>query len=283
MGLTEIPDEEIRQEVAAALDLRGFAAARMEPISPLHGSKRGRYTFVAEAADGSRIKARRFPDAESAAEQEDLRRGLEPAFAPVLARHGGILLELWVEGSEVGDDASAEVVAEAGALLARLHSMPPRSGDGRARGTSDYRQEAESDLETLVGSGALSGAIGEAIAAEIASADPGEYLPVLIHRDVCAENLVVDEEGRLTVIDNERFTVGAAGFDLGRTHHRWQLPEADWQGLLGAYREAGGIAGELEFWLLITNVSLARIYQRASPERLPAMLARLAERSGGGR
>ncbi len=270
MGLTEAPTA-IEREVAAALEQHRFRADRVLPISPFQGKKQGRFTFLAIDADGAKLKARRFPDAASAERQEAFREGLEPAFAPVLARHGAVLLEAWIEGSAVDAEPSAALLAEAGALLGRLHAEHPAAG----RDTSEYRREAAQDLETLAAAGTISPGLAASIAAEVERLDPGGYEGVLIHRDFCAENFVIDGEGRLVVVDNERFILGAAGFDLGRSFHRWPLSEPDWNRFLAAYHGAGGPAGELDFWILISNVSLARIYARISEPHLRPVLARL--------
>jgi hypothetical protein len=274
VSLTAAPPA-VEREVAEALEQHRFAAAQVLPISPFHGKKQGRFTFLAIAADGAKLKARRFPDVAGAERQEAFREGLEPAFAPVLARHGAVLIESWVEGSGIDGDASAAVLAEAGALLGRLHAEHPASGTDSRRDTSEYRHEAEQDLETLARAGAIAPGLEASIAAEVERLDPGGYEPVLIHRDFCAENFILDRDGHLVVIDNERFVLGAAGFDLGRSFHRWPMSERDWSRFLAAYHLAGGAPCELGFWTLITNVSLARIYARISERRLRPMLARL--------
>jgi hypothetical protein len=273
--VTEAPAQVIA-EIEAALRAEGLVSCRLLPVSRYQGSKRGRHAFLAEAADERRVKVRHLVEEPVAAELERLRRGLEPAFAPVLARHGAVLVEPWVDGRPFDEDDAETRTAEAGGLLGRLHGRALEAEEVPIeQSTSRYLEQAEADLRPLLASGELSGRAGDLLRGRLLRLDPGRFRPALVHRDFCAENFVIDTDGRLAVIDNEWFEVGAAGFDVGRTFHRWPMPEAAWAAFLAAYRAGGGDPEPLEFWAIAATLFGARVFLQVSPERLPPLLALL--------
>jgi aminoglycoside phosphotransferase (APT) family kinase protein len=271
---------QVRAEIEAALSQVGFEAVRLLPLSRYQGRKHGRYAFAAEAADGARLKVRHLSSAEKAAELERLRRGLEPAFAPVVARRGAVLVEEWVDGRPLAGEVPAARAEEAGALLGRLHAAPLADGPVE-RSTAGYRERARHDLELLRAGDALDAAQAAALCDRLLREDPGAFRGVLVHRDFCGENFIVDGAGRLVVVDNEWFEVGAAGFDVGRTRHRWPLPERVWRRFLAAYRATGADPAPLGFWATAATLFGARVFLQNSPERLPPLLALLRDLAAG--
>lgn len=270
-------------EIAAALREAGLGRCRLLPLSRFQGTKRGRYTFLAESEGGSRVKARHLATTEAARELERLRRGLEPAFAPVLGRHGPVLLERWVEGRQLdADDADARA-EEAGALLGRLHVRPLEIAAPPQQSTAGYLATAEADLGQLRKAERLSGDEADLLLSALGRLDPGAFRSVLVHRDFCAENLLIDSADRLAVIDNEWFEVGAAGFDLGRTFHRWPMSEATWKRFLAGYGSTGADPEPLDFWMIASTLFGARVYLRVSPGELPPLLELLRQLSEGRR
>jgi Ser/Thr protein kinase RdoA (MazF antagonist) len=275
------PPAAVAAEIEAALRRQGLGPCRLTPLSRYQGTKRGRYAFLAESSDGRRVKVRHLASCEAAEEVEGLRRKLEPAFAPVLARHGAVLVEAWVEGRPLEDREAGSYAEEAGALLGRLHGLA-LEGSGQAElSTSDYLARAEADLGKLSDAGELDDRQAASLRAALGRQDPGSFPGAVIHRDFCGENFIVDGDGRLVVIDNEWFVVGAAGFDVGRTFHRWPMPQAAWRRFLAAYRGAGADPEPLEFWAIVSALFGARVWLQFSPERLPPLRALLHDLSEG--
>jgi thiamine kinase-like enzyme len=237
---------------------------------------------------GATIKARRLEDEATARALCDLRRELPPAFVPVLARHGRVLLEPWIDGEELhGRSPSEEELAAAGALLAALHTLTTAAGQPvRATATTAlWRERSDRALADTVRRGALDARVQERLGAALARLDPGTTIVGLVHTDFCGENMVVDASGALHVVDNERVSVDALGYDLGRTWARWGLTDPEWALFAAAYAARGAppeALAALAFWRLVATATAAAVRLRldaATPEtfaRLRQLAAQLA-------
>jgi aminoglycoside phosphotransferase len=265
----------IGKEVEEALERLGLRARRLVAISRADGRKHGRRVYRVELTDGRTIKARRLESEEAARRLVALRAAIEPAFAPVLDRHGPVLLEAWIEGVPLAERDTEARAAEAGALLARLHASAEARPSG-AVPTRPWREGAAAELAALGDAHALGADEVATLAAELRRHDPGSVPTVLIHGDFCGENMVIDGAGRLRVIDNEWLAIAPRGFDLGRTFSRWPMSDAAWQRLVAGYRSAARVDhGPLAFWKIVAALKSAHIRLRATPERLEFSLGLL--------
>jgi Ser/Thr protein kinase RdoA (MazF antagonist) len=271
---------EVLRDVEAALDRHGLRTRRIELVSPLGERKGIRFAYRVDADDGRSVKVRHFGTAEDARRHFGLRAGLEAAFSPVLAHHGPVVLEEWVEGVPLGDLESEALAAEAGALLGRLHARPFGPDTPSVISTRKWIEGADSDLAILTSAGVLACAEADRLAAELRRRDPMSARTALVHLDFCAENMLIDPRGELRVIDNELLAINPPGLDVGRTFHRWPMSEATWACFLGGYRSAApGEPEAIGFWkiaaaLVGTRVFLQRIPQRVAPS--VALLRRFA-------
>jgi aminoglycoside phosphotransferase (APT) family kinase protein len=96
--------------------------------------------------------------------------------------------------------------------------------------------------------------------------------------------MLIDAAGRLRIIDTERIAIGPAGFDLGWTWHRWNMPPRAWERFLAGYRAGGGVEPEAaRYWRIVTGLTLARVFWQHIPSRLEAQIVKLqsAGLSGG--
>lgn len=267
---------EIARDIADAIGRHGLDARGVELVSPLQERKGIRLAYRVDTHDGRTVKLRHFGTPADARAHLALRSALEEAFAPALARSGAVVLEEWIEGTELRDLASETRCGEAGALLGRLHARPLGAGIAPSHRTDSWRAAAESDLAILTRARCLSPDESSRLGAELASRDPGTAHPVLIHKDFCAENMLVDPLGRLRVIDNEQIEIAPAGFDLGRTFHRWPMSEEGWAAFLGGYRTtAPRDPGATGFWRIAAALVGGRVFLERIPERLDASLALL--------
>ena len=269
-------------EIEEAFSREGLEPRRIVVISPPDAHKRGRCAHRGELEDGRTIKARRLESVEAASRLFEIRAGLERAFAPAIAQHGRVLLEEWIEGVPLTDVDPEARVEEAAALLGRLHSIPVAAKPVTVS-TLEWRESAGAELRMLGEGGKLGLREIARLDAGLQRWDPETARLACVHRDFCAQNMLIDGRGDLRVIDNEWLTVGPAGFDLGRTFTRWPMSEGAWQRFLRAYRSTARIdPGPLPFWQIVVALWTARIRLHQAPERLAGpleLLRRLAELS----
>ena len=273
-------------EIVEALGRAGLRARAARPITTLVSPLHQRAVYRVELVSGETIKARRVEDETTARALCDLRRDLPPAFAPVRACHGRVLLERWIEGEDLrGRAPSAALLDAAGEVLAALHAMTTAANRPvRATGsTQTWRAYGERQLGKFAERGMLDAAAGERIGAALARFDPGTAVLGLVHSDFCGENMVLDATGALHVIDNERVSVDALGYDLARTRTRWELNAADWERFAAAYAAHGGPQEAFaapDFWRLVASIATAAArltVDIATPETFAALRSWAAE------
>jgi Ser/Thr protein kinase RdoA (MazF antagonist) len=267
---------DVSREIGEALERHRVRCRNVELVSPLRERKGIRFAYRADTEDGCTVKLRHFGDAESARVHLELRAGLEDAFAPVLARCGAVLFEAWIDGVALTDLDPEARAEEAGALLGRLHATPLGPEHAATCDTRRWRAGAESDVAILSEAGGVTKREASILLAELARRDPARSRAALIHKDFCAENMLIDAHGRLRVIDNEQLDIGAIGFDLGRTFHRWPMSAGAWTRFVRGYRaSAPGEPAATGFWRLVAALVGARVFLERAPERLDASLALL--------
>jgi Ser/Thr protein kinase RdoA (MazF antagonist) len=273
---------EVTREIADALRGLRVGARRIELVSPLRERKGIRFAFRVDTDDDRTVKLRHFGTAAAARSHLELRADLEDAFAPAFALWGAVVFEEWIDGTELTDLDPEIRCHEAGALLGRLHGVPLGPGVAATCETRRSRAAAESDLAILDRAACLSSAESAALRRLLERYDPGTARVALIHKDFCAENMLVDRSGRLRVIDNEQIEIAPADFDLGRTFHRWPMSEQGWARFVDGYRSsAPADPGAIGFWRIAATLVGARVFLERIPERLDASLALLRRFAAG--
>jgi Ser/Thr protein kinase RdoA (MazF antagonist) len=272
----------LRRDIDQALEQHGVTPRRVVLISPLKERKGIRFAYQVELAGGRTVKARHFGSEAAARRIFELHVGLEEAFARPLAQYGAVLIEEWIEGRPLGDGEAETWVDAAGALLGRLHARPLGAQVPMSSSTRRWRDAAESDLVLISGAGKLTAPDVASLHAKIACRDPGVARVVLVHRDFCAENMLIDVNGRLRVIDNEQLDIAPAALDLGRTFHRWPMSEATWTRFLRAYRSSAPAEPEaIGFWKIVASLETTRVFLQRLPARLDVSLALLRRFAAG--
>ncbi|MFN8640991.1 MAG: phosphotransferase [Candidatus Binatia bacterium] len=157
----------------------------------------------------------------------------------------------------------------------------PRARRSRRRaGGASASGRWRRSVDDALAAGTLAG-----LGAALARSDPGTAAAGLVHTDFCGDNFVVDAHGALHVIDNERVSVGAFGYDLARTWVRWNLGDADWARFATAYAAHGGPAAAFAapaFWRLVASLGTAALRLEfglgtpVSSARLDRVVAELA-------
>jgi aminoglycoside phosphotransferase (APT) family kinase protein len=282
--LTIAGPPEVSREIEEALARHGVRPRRVELVSPLEERKGIRFAYRVDNEDGHTVKLRHLVTSEEARRHLELRTGLEPAFAPAIARYGSVIVEEWVEGGPLTGLDAAGRAEEAGALLGRLHARPLESGVPSMISTAKWREGTESDLGMLTGPGNLTVAEAARLRVELRERDPRTSRVALVHLDFCADNMLIDLRGRLRVIDNELLAIRPAGLDLGRTFHLWPMPQDAWTCFFRGYRSAAPAGLEpTGYWRIVATLTGARVFLQRSPVRLDAALAllrRFAEGEG---
>jgi Phosphotransferase enzyme family len=267
---------EVRREIDQALARHGVRPRRVVLVSPLRERKGIRFAYRVELEDGGTVKARHFGTAEAACRLFELRVGLEDAFAPPLAQYGPVLLEEWVHGDPLTDRAAEARAEPTGALLGRLHATPLAPEIAATASTRRWREAAESDLALVGRARALARGEVDALRTALARRDPRVSPVVLIHKDFCAENMVIDGQGRLRIIDNEQLEIAPPAFDLGRTFHRWPMSDGAWRRFLEGYRSAAPAApSSVGFWRIVAALETTRVILQRNPGRLDTLVALL--------
>ncbi len=271
-------EPERRAQLEDALGSLGLAASAIEVLSPPAPAKRHRALYRADLADGAVVKLRVLEDDGAAAALFAHRVELGPAFAPAIGVRGAVIVELWVVGTPAIEvEPSPARAAEAGTVLGELHGRAL----GPATPSAGWIDTARSDLATLVDDGCVTVAEATALEGLLATGDPGTFDPVLIHRDFCVENFVVDEGGTLRVIDNEWFCPGPAGFDVGRTRNRWTMTDAEQEAFDAAYRRTAGAPADEALWGLVADLFGARVEHVWVSGRERPILERVRARAAG--
>jgi hypothetical protein len=262
-------------EVEHALSAERLRPRQLLVVSPQRDAKRGRVAYRVRLDDGASVKARLLESEEVAESLRAIRAVLEPAFTRVLARHGRVLLEEWIDGRPVGELAAEspfEPADAAGRLLARLHATQPPVR--LPQPTLEWLELARAELGVLEHEGTLPGGLAAEAHAILEDFDCRSAPSVIAHRDFCGENMLIDRSGDLRVFDNEWFQLEPAGFDLGRSYARWAMSDLHWRRFCEAYRSETDLdPGPIRFWQLAVALWSIRVRREREPERLGQPIA----------
>lgn len=269
----------LEPEIRDALRKAGLRARSVTGISTIRSPAIDRAAYRIDAGDRL-VKARRLESVSVARRLCELRHELPRAFAPVIFRHGRVLLEEWIDGEPLPLRPGPRLLEEAAALLAALHGRRTlgRRVLHRARSSRAHVAAAENGLRAAAAAGALGAREAALLARALRRFDPRTARQGLVHFDFAGENMIVDREGMLRVVDNERVTIDALGFDLGRAWYRWSLPAAGWSRFCAAYAANASWSeplASLRFWRIVAAARAAALRLHACPEQSAAPLGRL--------
>ena len=270
-------------EIILALDRLGWRALSWRRISTIRAAEHARSVFAVELEGSRIIKARRLEDAASASRLVEIRDGAPAGFAPVIERCEAVLFEPWIEGDDLAHvPPTTAHLSEAAALLARLHGTRTALGCPLpvAESTAREREAAERARHRLAADGHLRQTENDEIGSSLARLDPGRALAGVVHTDFCGENMVIDQRGRLHVIDNERMGIGPLGLDVARTWYRWALPPEAWEHFRCDYRgwmPQDDALPHLAFWAIVATLKSAVLRLQLEPQRAHLPIARLRQ------
>jgi hypothetical protein len=239
----------------------GVPVRDARPLTTLPSPVLRHASFRLRLVDGRTFKARRVETAAQASQIVTLVSRLERRHFPrVLARRGPALLEEWQAGRPLAAAAAGTpVYRRSGRILGRVHAAPPPAL-ARVATATERLATAEEQVGRLATLGALSPATARRARRRLRDHEPDRVTVGVVHRDFCAENLVVTPAGELTVVDNETVTVDAVELDLARTWYRWPMTSVQWAAFLAGYGETAGRTACLRhfpFWVVAALVDAA--------------------------
>ena len=261
----------VETEILTALEKAGIHLRSFVQISNFRLTETGRVTYRIDHEHGT-VKARLLEDEQTAGDLFAFRRELGDAFAPVIFRHGRVLIEDWIEGDALPVVPEPSHLATAGALLGEMHARSAIAYCAlhEVRTTADHRFAAEKALRIAAAGGALEEAIAARLEQALQRLDPHQTTYGMVHLDFCGENMVIDRAGRLRIVDNERICLDSLGYDLGRTWYRWALPARGWDYFRIAYASRAPFPNPLDslhFWKIVAAARSAELRLRAFPEK----------------
>jgi hypothetical protein len=255
-GSSEASDlvDSLGADLLALIQAQGVPVARLATITALPSPVRTRAAFEIQLADGTRLKGRRLRSAQRADAVAHLREVVGAGFAPILARRGEAMLLAWVEGRSLAslDPVPAPILQRCGEMLGALHRKPfaPLPGGTPTRPDEHFAKLVR-NTDLLLAARVLDPELARR-ALRAADANRPESVTLgIIHKDFCAENLVLDPEDSLICIDDASLSTGPHDLDLARTWYRWPMRPGDLAHFESGYEQLRSLADfrrHFRFW-----------------------------------
>jgi Phosphotransferase enzyme family len=280
-GQTSELIEQLGADLLALIRARGVPLRKLTAITGLPSPVRRRAAFAVEFSDGTRLKARRFKSAQRADSVARLRGSIGAGFAPILAQRGdGMLLE-WVEGCSLAslDPIPGDVLRRCGRMLGALHRLPSETPpEGPSAGPEELFAKLERNLEVVRSAQLLDPELCRRALADADAHRPERPTLGIIHKDFCAENIVLASNGSLVCVDDATLSTGPHDLDLARTWYRWPMCARDSAWFADGYQEHRSLAGFLRhfrFWATCVLVGSAATRLRGASPGAQAPIERL--------
>jgi len=238
----------------------------------------GKRTYRLDFEDGSQAKARLLIGADHAMRWGALREkiGETPFFSSLLLQIETVVLEEWVPGEVLPQtNPPAELLREAGAVLARIHKTAVPHFE-----VEDAALEVAKCCEwvsELARFSAIDAESTRLLTLRIRQEAPSRTSMGVAHLDFCGENLVLHPQRGVVSIDHEWLRIGSLDFDVARAVRQWGLNESERQCFLAGYSNEGGSVdtSNLDFWLLANDIFASEVRVRRGWADAPATVRRL--------
>ena len=240
-------------DLLALIAERGIPLTRAFEVTRLRTPARSRGAFALDFADGRRLKGRRLDASDEADRMVRLSTLLGDGHARIVAARGESVLQDWIEGPTLASLPAlpADLVRRCGSLLGSLHGIDPAPAGVPGSNTSEVADKIERTAARLRECDAAPADLVRRALDAADRARPGSSSVGLVHRDFCAENLVLSGGRRPISIDDALLAVAPHDLDLARTWVRWPMPRAERRQLAAGYAEHRPLKAFLEhfdFW-----------------------------------
>ncbi len=266
-----VPPEFLGEDFAELVARVGSRLVDVVPLTRLAFRLERRACFRLHFADGRAFKYRRMASAVQAAALERLISRIgSPRIPRVLDRHGAGLLIEFVEGRALRwKDQTPDLLAECAALHGRIHETPANDllAEAPPFRITDEAADVGRRIDGLVAQKAITATEADGLVELAMNRLPRACEMGIIHRDFCAENLVISEAGDPFIVDNEAIRIGAFDFCLARTWYRWPMRpserEAYWESY-ARHRDPRSLFSFFLFWSINAMVKSALVRLRGN-------------------
>ncbi|MBI3758858.1 MAG: phosphotransferase [Deltaproteobacteria bacterium] len=156
---------------------------------------------------------------------------------------------------------------------------PDRNPFERRDQIDEWHRRCERDLTELAAAQVLdAGEARHAFDVAIRHAPPSRGRVGFVHRDFCAENLVLRPSWEVCIVDNETMGIDACDFDLGRTWYRWPMTRELREAFLAGYnrhRSSEEFVSHGAYWAIVALADAAVFRLRKHTGATEAPVARL--------
>jgi len=262
-------EPDIGADLLALIRARPERLISLTEISTLSSPARRRTAFRLEFAGGLTLKGRRLESPERAQRVERILGLAGDGFPRTIDRRGDALLLQWIQGRALAslDPVPPAALERCGRILGALHQLAtPELPDVRIPAPEDLLAKLRRDTGLLADAGELDSGLGRTAVETAAALAPRRASSGVIHKDFCAENIVLDDSGSPVSIDNAALSVGPHDLDLARTWYRWEMNPRDRSHFLRGYERHRGSVTFVEhfaFWAICVLAGSASIRLRA--------------------
>jgi Ser/Thr protein kinase RdoA (MazF antagonist) len=227
-------------DLATLVHAVGVPLTAAELVTRLRAPAVDRACFRLTFADGRVLKGRQVETLEQAERLQALTARLDRRHFPaVLERHGRAFMTEWIEGTPLHHRRwTRRLLEECGGVHAAVHRLAVETAPRWRRRHGRWQTRMTAALGVLVDAARIDrGAARRAEGLASRFAPPAVALG-MCHGDLCAENIVVNRDGRVVVVDNDSLAVDAWGYDLARTWYRWPMTDDQRRHYMAGYGRA---------------------------------------------
>lgn len=267
-------------ELRSLIHKLGLRIVDVQPITTLKSTMADRGTYRLRCDDGRTIKGRVLRQSGKAERMGQVLQHMDQrGFSRVLAYEDRAMLEEWIDGTCLaGFPTTQELMIQAGVMLSNVHTTPVPCGCESVT-RPDLGERLSTTLEQLAESGLLSRVERDGLRKKAMNCCPNVVDAGFVHRDFCAENLVL-HNSELYSVDNVNMRIGPLDEDLARTWYRWPMTEQQWNAFLAGYGERRNPRNFLQnalYWTIVVLIGSALFRLRIQAPEAAVPVSQLSD------